>query len=57
MTPLAGTPGEIYLREIRGIDTRAIADFLEHRDAIAWHPEVYFGQPDPDESFPGASSP
>jgi hypothetical protein len=51
MVPIAGTPGETYLREIRGIDTVAIADVLTLSDAIGWHPEVYFGQPDPSEPF------
>jgi phage/plasmid primase-like uncharacterized protein len=49
MTPLARTPGEAYLADVRGIDVKAIADVLKRSDAIGWHPEVYFGQPYPDE--------
>jgi hypothetical protein len=51
MSPLIGTPGEAYLRDVRGIDTKAIADVLGCKDAIGWHPQVYFGQPDPTEPF------
>ena len=40
-----GTPGELYLREARGINTDAIADVLARIDAIGWHPAVYFKQP------------
>jgi hypothetical protein len=47
MRPIAGSPAETYLRDIRGIDTRAIHDVLERIDAIGWHPSVWFGQPDP----------
>jgi hypothetical protein len=35
-------PGELYLREARGIDTDSIADVLERIDAIGWHPSVLF---------------
>ena len=42
LVPLIGTPGELYLAEIRRIDTSAIADVLERTDAIGWHPSVLF---------------
>ena len=45
MRPIRGAPGELYLREVRGIDTSAIADVLERTDAIGWHARVYFNQP------------
>jgi putative DNA primase/helicase len=45
MGPIRRTPGELYFREIRRIDTDAIADVLERVDAIGWHPRVYFNQP------------
>ena len=44
--PLRGTPGEAYLSETRRIDVDAIADLLEHVEAIGWHPSVFFNQPD-----------
>lgn len=44
--PVRDTPGEQYLREIRKIDTEAIADVLERVDAIGWHSSVYFNEPD-----------
>lgn len=40
LVPLIGTPGELYLAEVRKIDTDAIADVLERTDAIGWHPSV-----------------
>jgi hypothetical protein len=43
---VAGTPGEAFLRNVRRIDTKAIADVLERKDAIGWHPAVYFNQPE-----------
>jgi putative DNA primase/helicase len=46
LVPLRGTRGERSLREKRRIDTDAIADILARVDAIAWHPGVYFNQPD-----------
>lgn len=46
MRPVRGTPGESYLREVRHIDTSAVADVLERTDAIGWHPAVYFNEPD-----------
>ena len=42
IVPLADSPGENYLRDVRGIDTSAIADVLERTDAIGWHPSVLF---------------
>jgi hypothetical protein len=45
MVPILGTPGERYLRDVRKIDTSAIADVLERTDAIGWHPAVYFNSP------------
>jgi hypothetical protein len=44
LAPVRGTPGEAYLREIRGIDVDAIVDVLERVDAIGWHPQVYFNE-------------
>jgi Toprim domain len=46
MRPILGTPGETYLRDIRKIDTEAVADVLERTDAIGWLPAVYFNEPD-----------
>jgi hypothetical protein len=45
IVPIVGTPGETYLRDVRRIDTSAIADVLERTDAIGWHPQVYFSEP------------
>jgi putative DNA primase/helicase len=42
IVPLADSPGENYLHDVRGIDTSAIADVLERTDAIGWHPSVLF---------------
>ena len=51
--PVRGTPGEVYLRENRQIDTDAIADVLERTDALGWHPAVYFNEPgDPERGDP-----
>jgi hypothetical protein len=44
--PVRGSPGEQYLREIRQIDTDAVADVLERTDAIGWHPSVRLYEPD-----------
>ena len=44
IVPIVGTPGETYLRDVRRIDTSAIADVLERTDAIGWHPQVYFNE-------------
>ncbi len=45
IVPVAGTPGETNLRDIRKIDVTAIEDVLSRRDAIGWHPAVYFNEP------------
>ncbi len=45
MKPVADSPGETYLRDVRKIDTAAIRDVLERTDAIGWHPSVYFSDP------------
>jgi putative DNA primase/helicase len=42
MRPIAGTPGEAYLRDARKIDTREIVDVLSVVDAIGWDPESFF---------------
>ena len=42
IVPIVGTPGETYLRDVRRIDTSAIADVLSRTDAIGWHPSVLF---------------
>ena len=46
LKPLLGTPGEEYLRSVRGIDTAAIEEALAMTNAIGWHPSVHFNQPD-----------
>ena len=43
--PVRSTAGERYLREIRRIDTDAVADVLERVDVIGWRPRTYFHQP------------
>jgi putative DNA primase/helicase len=45
LVPLAGTFGETYLAEQRGIDVEAIGDVLERSDTLGWHPEVFFREP------------
>jgi hypothetical protein len=42
LVPVRGSPGELWLREVRAIDTDLIADILERIDAIGWHPSVLF---------------
>jgi hypothetical protein len=42
MVPIIGTPGEAYLRDVRKIDTGAIADVLNSTAAIGWDPESFF---------------
>ena len=53
LRPILGSPGEIYLRDQRAIDTSlpAIRRALETTTAVGWHPSVYFSQTDPDEPF------
>jgi hypothetical protein len=53
LVPVRGTPGERYFHELREIDVKAIADVLERTDAIGWHPEVHFHQPDPEQPHHG----
>jgi putative DNA primase/helicase len=45
IVPIAGTPGEAYLRDVRHIDTLALADVIERTDVIGWNPSVYFNEP------------
>jgi hypothetical protein len=45
MRPVRCTPGERYLREIRCIDTDAVADVLERVDVIGWRLRAYFHEP------------
>jgi hypothetical protein len=49
MVPIIGTPGEAYLRDMRGIDVAALSDVLERRGPLGWHRSLYFNQPDPEE--------
>jgi hypothetical protein len=46
LVPLAGTFGETYLTEERGIDVEAITDVIDRADALGWHPSVLFREPD-----------
>jgi hypothetical protein len=39
MRPLTGTPGEVYLRDVRKIDVVEIEDVLSRTGAIGWHPQ------------------
>jgi hypothetical protein len=45
LVPIIGTPGEVYLRDERKIDTSAIADVLGSTAAIDWHPDCFFQEP------------
>ncbi len=45
MGPIAGSPGETYLRDVRKIDVAALEDVLARTDAIGWHDAVYFNEP------------
>jgi hypothetical protein len=45
IVPICGTPGEVYLRDVRKIDTGAIADVLNSTAAIGWRPECFFQEP------------
>jgi hypothetical protein len=49
LVPVAGTAGEVFLRDVRKINVDAIRDVIERPDAIGWHPSVYFAQGDPKE--------
>lgn len=42
LVPIAGTRGEMYLRDVRKINTGAIVDVLGSVAAIGWHPECLF---------------
>jgi hypothetical protein len=42
MVPILGTPGEVYLRDVRKIDTAALADVLSSAAVIGWDPESFF---------------
>jgi Toprim domain/CHC2 zinc finger len=42
LVPIAGTPGEAYLRDARKINVPAIADVLSSTFAIGWYPESFF---------------
>jgi hypothetical protein len=51
--PIIGTPGEVYLRDVRRIDVShwAICRVLENVETLGWCERTYFRQPDP--SKPG----
>ena len=53
LQPVAGTLGEVYLRDERLIDVShwAIKRALEDVDTLGWCERVYFNQPKPDEPF------
>jgi hypothetical protein len=53
LTPVLGSPGEVYLRDERAIDTSLpiVRRALETVTAIGWHPSVYFSQDDPSKPF------
>jgi putative DNA primase/helicase len=53
LQPMAGTPGERYLRDVRKIDVGhwAIRRALEDVRALGWCERVCFWQPDPLEPF------
>ena len=42
LVPVRSSPGGLWLREVRAIDTESIADILERTDAIGWHPSLLF---------------
>jgi Toprim domain/CHC2 zinc finger len=42
LLPVRRSPGGLYLRDARAIDTDLIADILERVDAIGWDPSVRF---------------
>ena len=51
LQPVAGTPGETYLRDVRRIDVNhwAIKRALEDVATLGWCERVYFKQEDPDK--------
>jgi hypothetical protein len=53
LTPVLGSPAEVFLRDERCIDTGlpTIRRALETTAALGWHPAVYFSQKDPGEPF------
>jgi hypothetical protein len=53
LQPVADTAGEVYLRDVRGIDVShwAIRRALEDVETLGWCERVYFKQPDPEEPF------
>jgi CHC2 zinc finger len=53
LQPVAGTPGETYLRNVRRIDVShwAVKRALEDVATLGWYERVYFNQPDPKEPF------
>lgn len=42
MVPVIGTPGEAYLRDVRKINTGALADVLSSTASIGWDRESFF---------------
>ena len=42
LVPVHGTPGELYFRDVRRINTDAITDVIQRTNAISWHPSVLF---------------
>ena len=53
LQPVAGTPGETYLRDVRSIDVShwAIRRALEDVETLGWCERIYFWQPDPKKPF------
>jgi hypothetical protein len=53
LQPVAGTPGETYLRDVRRIEVShwAIRRALEDVETLGWCERTYFRQPNPAEPF------
>jgi Toprim domain len=53
LQPVIGTPGEAYLRDVRGTDVNhwAIRRALMDVETLGWSEQVYFHQLNPDEPF------
>jgi hypothetical protein len=53
LRPVAGTPGEAYLRDVRRIDVGhwAIRLALQTVETLGWSERTYFHQPDPGKPF------
>jgi hypothetical protein len=53
MQPVAGTPGETYLREVRCIDVThwAVRRALEDVETLGWSERTYFRQEDPGKTL------